>query len=349
MRHALIVALMCSPVAVAIAQAARTIPVSVITDFGGAQDEPAGELVGVTGVVRTDDGRFVVVNGKPLEVRVYDARGRLQRRLGRAGNGPGEFRYAAFVRQWAGDSVLTFSSSTRRWILFGLDGTLVREWPLGDGELSPQGARLIGGAFALNALGPGVDCRAAVIRRLAPATGALHQVAIDPSGRIWLRPADGEAWKVYDAAGRALGTMTVPGLLPTQFVGDAVVGYRLDADDFPHVLVVRPALPAAPAARLDCPSVNATSARSAEVKTAMRNAMTAAEATYADKGRYPRDYQEVAALLPLPQGIAGRFEPSDGPNGFAFSAWEVATGYRCVVSVGYAIRGYPDGSIGCGI
>lgn len=330
------------------AQTPRNIVATVLTDFGGAQDDPATELLQVTGVVRTDDGRFVVVNGKPLEVRVYDARGRLQRRLGRAGNGPGEFRYSAFARHWPGDSVLTFSSSTRRWMLFGLDGALIREWPLGEGDVSPQGVRLIGSAFALHALGAGVDCRAPVIRRLAPANGTLQQVAVDPAGRIWLRTAATNAWRVHDGTGRLLGAVTVPGFVPTQFTGDMVVGYRPDDDDFPHVVVVRPTLAAASPARLDCASAVANSPRAAELRTSMRNAMTAAEAFYADKGRYPREYKEVTSMLQLPEGIEGRFEPTDSPNSFAFSAWEVATGFRCVVSVGYAIRGYPDGSIGCG-
>jgi hypothetical protein len=321
--------------------------VSVVTDFGGAQDDPAAELLRVTGAVRTDDGRFVVVNGKPLEVRVYDARGRLQRRLGRAGNGPGEFQYTALVRHWPGDSVLTYSTATRRWMLFGLDGTLVREWPLGESEPPPNGVVLLGGAFALASFGGAVHCRAEEIRRLAPVAGPLHQALVDPAGRLWLSASDADLWRVHDASGRLLGTMMLPRFTATQFHGDLLVGHTLDADDFPHVVALRPALPAVTRTQPACPPATMRSARSGEVRATIRNAMTAAEAYYSDYARYPRDLKEVSRWLALPPGIGGRFEAAL-PNSFAFSAWEEATGFRCLVTVGGPIRSYPEGAIGCG-
>jgi hypothetical protein len=87
--------------------------------------------------------------------------------------------------------------------------------------------------------------------------------------------------------------------------------------------------------------------RSGEVRATIRNAMTAAEAYYADYARYPRDIKELGRRLELPPGIGGRFEAASN-NAFAFSAWEIATGFRCLVAVGGPIRSYPDGSIGCG-
>src|SRR5690606_1617267 len=124
----------------------QAISVRTISEFGGAQDDPAAEMLQVSSVVRTDDGRYVVANGKPLEVRVYDASGQMQRRLGRAGEGPGELRYQAMVRHWPGDSVLAFSSGTNRWMLFSLDGKLVREWRLGASDPHPGQVQLLGGA-----------------------------------------------------------------------------------------------------------------------------------------------------------------------------------------------------------
>lgn len=347
MRHQLLLIGLLLPAAL-MGQSPRTIPVTVITDFGGAQDDPAAELLRVTGAVRTDDGRFVVANGKPLEVRVYDGRGRLQRRLGRSGNGPGEFQFGAYVRHWPGDSVATYSPATRRWMLFRLDGTLVREWPLPEDEAGPQGVTLIGGAFVLNNLAGPVNCRAPLIRRLAPVTGPLHQVMVDPAGRTWLRASDGDAWRVVDAAGRPVGTVSLPGFTATQMRGDTLIGYRLDEDDFPHIVAQRLALPSAPALGASCPPAVLRSGRSGELKATIRNAMTAAEAYYADHGRYPRDLRELGRMLAMPEGLAGRFEPSQDSNSFAFSAWEVATGYRCLVAVGFPLRSYPEGTIGCG-
>jgi hypothetical protein len=75
--------------------------------------------------------------------------------------------------------------------------------------------------------------------------------------------------------------------------------------------------------------------------------MTAAEGYYADYARYPRSVAELGRHLELPAGIGGRFAPAP-INSFAFSAWETATGYHCLVSVGWAIRGAGDGMIDCG-
>jgi hypothetical protein len=346
MKQVIWTALLCLLPATITAQS-RVIPVTVVVDFGGAQDDPAVELLRVTGAVRTDDGRFVVANGKPLEVRVYDARGRLQRRLGREGRGPGEFEYGAYVRHWPGDSVLTYSASTQRLMLFGLDGTLVREWRPSASEPAPDGVTIYGGAFALNGIGAATHCHIALIRRLAPAQDALQEMMIDPAGRLWLRTADAERWRVHAEDGRLLGAVALPGFEPTHWSEAGLVGHRADQDDFPHIMMIRPNLPAAVRRGPGCPPAPVQSGRAGEVRATIRNAMTAAEVYYSDFGRYPHNLEEVGRRLVLPDGIRGRFEPAP-VNSFAFSAWEVATGFRCLVSVGGAIRGYREGTIACG-
>src|SRR5690606_4013971 len=68
--------------------------------ISGAADDPRAELVRASWPILTDDGRFVVVNLDPLEVRVYDRRGQFQRALGREGEGPGEYRASVSLVAW---------------------------------------------------------------------------------------------------------------------------------------------------------------------------------------------------------------------------------------------------------
>ena len=53
---------------------------------------PDHELNRVRAAVRLADGRIVVANGRPLELRIFDSSGVFLGRTGREGAGPGEFR-----------------------------------------------------------------------------------------------------------------------------------------------------------------------------------------------------------------------------------------------------------------
>lgn len=327
---------------------ATPIPVTIVTEFGGSSDDPTRELTRVSGVIRTADGRFVVAIARPLEVRVIDAQGRQLATIGRAGEGPGEFRWRAHLRAWQGDSVLTYSEGSGRWALYGLDGKLAREWRADNVIRAAPRAVLIGAAFAIDGIGGDAQCHAGVIRRLAPTEGGLRQVAIAPGNRIWIRDANAQRWQVHDQGGAAMGTIELGGMIPTQFSDDLVVGHRTDEEGFSRVMAIRYGSGDIGGSTRTCDAPPATtSSRSGEVKAVLRNAMTAAEAHYAGFGRYPARIQDMAGFE-VPDGLAARVENAASPNAYAFSAWDIATGYRCLVSVGGAIEGVSDGAIACG-
>jgi hypothetical protein len=327
------------------AQAPGRIPVQVVASFGG----PDSDLYNVTGVIRADDGRFVVSSTKPLKVQVYSANGRAVRALGRTGSGPGEFGNSVSLQHWPGDSVLVFSHGTRRWMLFALDGTLVREWPLEEGGALPNRVVLVGGAYAIGAPGAEAPCHAATIRRLAPLDQPFRQVLVDPLGNIWIGRPGSDDWSLHARDGAPRGVITLPGVTPTQLAGNLIMGYREDDDGFSEVVAVRvsgPGFGARPAGAT-CPAPRISGVPAAAVRTDMRNAMTMAEAYFADHGRYPRSMEDVKGMFTLSRENQGRFL-SSAAGGYAFTAWDPETGFRCIVSVGYAIRGYPDGHLGCG-
>ncbi len=322
----------------------------IVTDFGGAAEDPAAEMLAVQDVVRARDGSFVVVNGKPLEVRRYDSRGRLLSRFGRSGSGPGEFRYSASLDPWPGDSILTFSMGSRRWMLFGLDGALIREWPQGDQvPLAPM-VRLFGSAFVRTEVGQDADCVAASLRRLAPPRDtALQEAMVDASRRIWLRIPGEPVWRVYTSTGQPVARVAEPRRFAIHQVdGGDLIGVRIDEDDFPHVVVVRPVLPAAPRAAGKCaPTAPTVIPRAADLKTEIRNLMTAQEAFYSRNRRYAGTIDEFGAMYRQQPGLEARIL-TGGDRGFSMMVRAVAEQSRCMSSVGEGLPGWPDGYIGCG-
>lgn len=333
--------------------AQATLTARVVTDFGGAMDNTADEMGYVSSVVRLPNGHFAVSMTKPIEVRLYDPRGRLLRRLGRAGGGPGEYQSSATVRAWRGDSVLVWSSGTRRWMLFNLSGALVREWGTEAGGPPAGGFALHGSAFIRGLISAGIDCASSTVRRLAPVTAAdFQEMMIDPSGRIWLRALVGDRWRVHDQAGRQTATVDLPPRFwVSQFAAGELIGFRLDEDDFPHVVVVKTGLPTLPTVdhtRCVPPTPLVSNVRAAMMKTDLRNMMTTMEAFRADRARYPRGFDEIGrSMFAFSEGNEGTFLRTMD-SGYAFAVRDPLTGFRCVVSVGQAIPAWPDGQFACG-
>jgi hypothetical protein len=92
-------------------------PELTIGDGGEAQ-----EFERVLGVVALPDGGVAVLERGSREVRFFGAGGELVARRGRAGQGPGEFRAMAVVRQTGSDSVAVFDWQSRRLTVFAAQG-----------------------------------------------------------------------------------------------------------------------------------------------------------------------------------------------------------------------------------
>ncbi|TVP48678.1 MAG: hypothetical protein EA350_02950 [Gemmatimonadales bacterium] len=82
--------------------------------------------------VRLPDGGFAVAEGTPAEIRVFDAGGTFVRRIGRPGEGPGEFRSPQALARGPDGSILAWDARTRRRSHFAADGTLLAEATLQD-------------------------------------------------------------------------------------------------------------------------------------------------------------------------------------------------------------------------
>jgi hypothetical protein len=322
-----------------------------IAAFGGADSGPEAELVDARHVVRADDGRFIVANGKPLEVRVYTATGRLQRILGRVGGGPGEYQGSVRLRALGGDSVAMFSTSGRRWMVYRLDGRLVREWTV-PSHPGPESTVLLRGRTVLRT---GIEgsrgCAVALLGRVPASLTTPHDAMSDAWGRLWIRELPRSRWTVIDRQGRVAGAVELPkGLWVTQFRGDTVVGLEVDVDGFTQVRAIATRVgPGTTPAGADCaePEIPVTPVRSAQLRTALRNMLTFGESRRASTGRYPVSADE------LPDGIAA---PGSETLILATSrdSWVVAvrdddSGYHCLMSLGPdGLPGILDGVMRCG-
>lgn len=96
---------------------------------GGAGSEPEDDEFGrITGLLADGDGQIYVADGQSYDIRVFDPEGRLRRRLGRQGAGPGEFGMLQSIG-WIGDTLAALDASNGRLGLLRTDGEWVGHRP----------------------------------------------------------------------------------------------------------------------------------------------------------------------------------------------------------------------------
>lgn len=92
----------------------------------GGEGQPGGPLFQVTGALRMPDGRIVVASAGTRQVRFHGADGRLLRSVGRAGEGPGEFRAPFWLGRMRGDSIAVWDAGLRRFSILSPTGDFAR-------------------------------------------------------------------------------------------------------------------------------------------------------------------------------------------------------------------------------
>ena len=82
------------------------------------------------GMIRLDDGRIVAANGRPPEIRTFTEEGAFLKRLGREGDGPGEFRYLDALMRGRSDTILAVSMPRFELLRFTLESGYVDSWTM---------------------------------------------------------------------------------------------------------------------------------------------------------------------------------------------------------------------------
>lgn len=93
-------------------------------DIGSGEDS-LYELATVMGATRLADGSIAIANMGTSNIRVYDARGRYLRAIGRRGQGPGEFRQVMGLVRRPGDT-LAVNDSREEVEFYSVDGKFAR-------------------------------------------------------------------------------------------------------------------------------------------------------------------------------------------------------------------------------
>jgi len=98
-------------------------------EIGEAEGDLPYIFARIVGAVRLEDGRIVVADGQSDEVRFFDANGTFLSKVGREGEGPGEYTYVRYLDRCAGDSISVFDLN---WpvTVYDQQGNFGRETPL---------------------------------------------------------------------------------------------------------------------------------------------------------------------------------------------------------------------------
>jgi hypothetical protein len=165
----------------------------------GSVDDPDYALTQVGGVLAWPDGGVWVVQPRDAEIRVYAPDGTFTRRVGRRGNGPGEFTFPGAIGWWRGtaDSVWVADAAARRVSLFSADGEFIRSFATPPVELdearritAPQTFTTDGSAVGIGAYRPGTHEWGAfpILRYDAAAGKAIQEIGrVGRTGSILIR------------------------------------------------------------------------------------------------------------------------------------------------------------------
>jgi 6-bladed beta-propeller len=120
---------------------------SITTELriGGAEDEQ-NPFTRISSLAVGRDGSMYVADEMQAAVSVYDAGGRLLRRIGRKGNGPGEFMWLGLVGL-KGDSIWTYDGQQRRLTLFESNGRVATTISHAEQRPDPRFSRVEPGAL----------------------------------------------------------------------------------------------------------------------------------------------------------------------------------------------------------
>ena len=217
-------------------------PTLSIGEVEGAQEYMFSNVVGA---VRLTDGRIVVANGASNELRVYDAAGKHQSTLGRAGGGPGEFQTLRALWLMPSDTLMAVDARSNRVTVYAPGPTLSKSFQLQ--SVAGISGRLGDGTYLLTVgVAPSLDMKdfqgliefnGLVLRRTAdvaqvdtvarakagqsyvnPTTrrqypfpfGRTAQIAVAPA-RFYYGDTHSTEVGIYDPAGKRVGSVKLRG------------------------------------------------------------------------------------------------------------------------------------------
>jgi hypothetical protein len=160
-------------------QPAKWTLTTVARTASGANTGADYEFNRIAGIVPGPNGTVFVFETRATEIRVFDANGAFVRRIGRAGSGPGEFRYLTSIG-FVGDTLWTADHELKRVSLFAADGRVLATIAHEMRDAVPAASRTFYGAdlwFVLTrglAVGGAISDAEALAEGKVPATPILR-------------------------------------------------------------------------------------------------------------------------------------------------------------------------------
>ncbi len=96
---------------------------------GGKNEEST--LLNPTDVDSDEAGNIYILDRKAVHIKVFDRQGKFVRAIGKKGQGPGEFQRPSDFQVTPKEEILVCDSTSRRVLLFKLDGDFLRELSAG--------------------------------------------------------------------------------------------------------------------------------------------------------------------------------------------------------------------------
>lgn len=134
MRLLLLIAPLVFIVADASAQATWVVEPTPILDIPGTSSTGTMTFGHPAGGIRLANGGLLIADRTENTIRVFDASGRSERSLGRAGPGPGEFRSMVWTRRCGGDSLLVWDFARRQATVVGSTSESMRQFAVPKGD-----------------------------------------------------------------------------------------------------------------------------------------------------------------------------------------------------------------------
>jgi hypothetical protein len=132
----------------------KLVPEFVIAPTG----DTLSELVDPYTLALDSRGNIYINERRDAHIKVFDARGTFLRRIGAAGEGPGEFR--GLVMAMRGDTIIAHDPRLGRTTLLDPDGTLLFSWPTSCCNYAPVVAEADGGVLIPGEIGRSEDAAA---------------------------------------------------------------------------------------------------------------------------------------------------------------------------------------------
>lgn len=108
----------------------RALSRTEVARIGGLDERPEYALTTVSGAAVLRGGQIALADRSTHEIRIFTVQGRFLRKMGREGDGPGEFRAIRQIVPLADDQILAWDVQRRRVSVFSVVGELVSTWLL---------------------------------------------------------------------------------------------------------------------------------------------------------------------------------------------------------------------------